>query len=42
MSRAERPPINERLAKRDKERHELRDRQMRDVGDWPVVNRKGK
>ena len=42
MSRAEKLPINERLAKRDQERHDLRNRQMQGVGDWPVVNRKGK
>ena len=41
MSRAEKLPIDERLARRDQERHELRDRQMKDVGNWPVVNRKG-
>ncbi len=36
------PPINERLERRDQERHELRDRQMEGVGDWPTVNRRGK
>ena len=42
MSRAERPPIDERLARRDRDRHELRDKQMQGVGNWPVVNREGK
>ena len=36
-----RPTIEERLAAKDQARHELRDKQMQGVGNWPT-GRKGK
>ena len=36
-----RPTIEERLARRDQERHDLRNEQMQGVGNWPT-GRKGK
>lgn len=33
------PPIEERLAAKDKARHELRAEQMKSVGNWPTGRR---
>lgn len=34
--RAGRRPFEERLAQRDRDRHQERARQMKDVGNWPT------
>jgi hypothetical protein len=33
------PPIEDRLAAKDKERHQLRAEQMQGVGNWPTAGR---